>query len=143
MCKFRERRTFQNILYACANYSLKQSSSIPRILSGILRPSCQYSSCCLKFFWKIPTHRHHFFRSAVDQSKKIGTVCIEHKPTRFLQAIYFISLTGWRNFTRKVYIVFGTDFSLQQIHRLLSYQGEFFLRNPCFLTKTMYREKKS
>ena len=96
-----------------------------------------------EFFWKIPTHRHHFFRSAVDQSKKIGTVCIEHKPTRFLQAIYFISLTGWRNFTRKVYIVFGTDFSLQQIHRLSSYQDEFFLRNLCFLTKTMYREKNS
>ena len=87
--------------------------------------------------------RSIFFRT-VDQSKKsVRYVCMGHKPTRFLQAIYFISLTGWRNFTRKVYIVFGTDFSLQQIHRLPSYQGEFFLRNPCFLTKTMYREKKS
>ena len=141
---------------------------LPRILSDILRPR-QYSGC-LNFFFGRFRHLINTFASAqritlltsalyekylkfansdtvifstVDQSKKIGSVCMEHKPTRFLQAIYFISLTGWRNFTRKVYIVFGTDFSLQQIHRLLSYQGEFFLRNPCFLTKTMYREKKS
>ena len=47
--------------------------------------------------------RSIFFRT-FDQSKKIGSVCMGHKPTRFLQAIYFISLTGWRNFTRTVYI---------------------------------------